>query len=590
MSARDWDWSLPHGHTTALGYASETVCSMALLAPLTGLPWQAGAIALTGAALGGIAYDIRQGTTAGTVAVRAASWLTTAAWASWALANAPLSPTGWAAGLATALIGAGLNISVTRSEPERKERKLDLKLRRKSVGVMRGWEDRIARVARIEGCQAGDIEWWPGRVGYTVAIDLPAGGTTADDIAPHSPKFAADLRLADGCGVEVKAGANRGSVVIEVTLTDIITEDLPFPEDYSDLTITERFAIGRHRNGAAALGGLCDDCGVLVGETDAGKTNQLRVITAQLSRMPDALIWGVDITGGGLALPWITPWATEGTASAPIFDWIAHSEDEARHMLTMAGEIIAARKAGYQQLMRSKGTDKLPVSADVPAIVILVDETASLSQDTKDLLDKVINEGRAVRVRVMTCGLRATLDVVSSAMKLQAKWRVGMTVSDPEELAYLFPGYVKIDTKDAPVAGSGWTIHTRLGPTKPSPFKGYHMPSSLIDKVCAAVAARRPTLDKLSYDVNPAAYDGRWARSLPTLYQGQQLTPDAQTTVDTAGPTPTTPAAPTTQPNTTATPPATGVAGMFAAVAARYETEDQDQAVTLDKPTPAPAP
>ncbi|MFD3422670.1 DNA translocase FtsK [Streptomyces decoyicus] len=538
MSMRHWDWSKPSGgHPALLGYATETAASMVMLAPITGLPWQAAAITLSGAALAGAAYDARQGTTPATLATRTLTWVTSAAWSSWALATAPLSTTGWATGLGLGAIGLALNAGATRSESSRKERKALLKLRREAVGILRDWEDRLARVARIEGCQGVDVTHWPKKVGYTVEINLPPGGTTADDLNGYGGKFAADMRLADGCGVEIFPGANRGTILIEVTLQDVMSQDIVYPEDFSELSIVDRFPIGVHRNGEYALGALCNDCGVLIGETDAGKTNQLRVVTAQLARMPDAMIWAIDITGGGVALPWITPWATEGTAAAPVVDWIAKDEDEARLMCMMAIEGIAARKAGYQQLMREKKSDnKLPVSHEIPAIVILVDETASLPHDVKEMLDRIVNEGRAMRVRTLICGLRATQDVISAAMKLQAKWRVGMTVSDPEEVAYLFPGYVKVDTKDAPVAGSGWNMHTRLGPKKPTPFKGWYIYDELTDKVCIATAGRRPRLDAITRDVpTGVAYPGRWARALPVLYKGQQLTEAAQRAIEEAG-------------------------------------------------------
>ncbi|WP_437105304.1 DNA translocase FtsK [Streptomyces californicus] len=537
MSMRHWDWSLPSGHTTFLGYASETAASMVMLAPITGLPWQAAAVTLTGAAAAGAVHDLREGTTAGTLTTRALSWLTAAGWASWALATAPLTSTGWATGLGLAAVGIAANASATRSESTRSERKRLLKLRRESVGILRDWEDRMKRVARVENCVGKDVQHWPGKVGYTIEIDLPSGGMNVDDLNGYGPKFAADLRLADGCGVEIFPGANRGTILIEVTLKDVISEDIPYPEDFSELTLTERFPFGLHRNGQEALGSLCNDCGILIGETDAGKTNTLRVVTGQLARMPDALIWAIDITGGGVALPWITPWATEGLASAPVVDWIAHTEDEARLMLKMAGEIIAARKAGYQQLMREKKTDnKLPISHEIPGIVIITDETASLPFDVKEMLDKVAEEGRAMRVRNLVCGLRATQDVVTATMKIQAKWRVGMTVSDAEELAYLFPGYIKIDPKDAPVAGAGWTMHTRLGPKKPTAMKVWRLVDELTDKICAATAARRPKLDQLSASVESGAfYPQRWARTLPDLYKGQQLTESAQHAIDNAG-------------------------------------------------------
>ncbi|MFF1497407.1 DNA translocase FtsK [Streptomyces sp. NPDC058304] len=537
MSMRHWDWSLPSGHTTFLGYASETAASMVMLAPLTGLPWQAAALTLTGAAASGVVHDLRQGTTAGTLTTRTLSWITAAGWASWALAAAPLTVTGWATGMGLAAVGVAANAGATRSETTRSERKRLLKLRRESIGILRDWEDRMARVARIEDCTGKDVQHWPGGVGYTVEIDLPSGGTNADDLNGYGGKFAADMRLADGCGVEIFPGANRGTVLIEVTLQDVISQDINFPEDFSEISLSDRFPFGTHRNGQPALGSLCNDCGILIGETDAGKTNTLRTVTGQLARMPDALIWAIDITGGGVALPWITPWATEGIASAPIIDWIAHTEEEARLMLRMAGEIIAARKASYQQLMRERKTDnKLPISHDIPGIVIVCDETASLPFDIKESLDKVAKEGRAMRVRNLICGLRATQDVITATMKIQAKWRVGMTVSDAEELAYLFPGYIKIDPRDAPVAGSGWTMHTRLGPKKPTAMKVWRLVDELIDKICAATAGRRPKLDEISTSVESGAfYPQRWARTLPDLYKGQKLTESAQHAIDNAG-------------------------------------------------------
>lgn len=42
-----------------------------------------------------------------------------------------------------------------------------------SPGILRGWEDRLARVARIEGCQGVDVTHWPKKVGYTVEVNLP---------------------------------------------------------------------------------------------------------------------------------------------------------------------------------------------------------------------------------------------------------------------------------------------------------------------------------------------------------------------------------------------------------------------------------
>ena len=596
---RDWDWSLPN-HPTVLALATETAGAAVALAPLVGLPWQAAALTLAAGSVAGAGYELRKRSTVGTVTTRTLSWAASSAWSAWALSSAPLTATGWATGIGAWAIGAALNVSISRSETTRSERKAEVKLRRISVGVLTEWEDRITRVANLTGCHGEDIKWWAEKVGYTVEIHLPPGGTTIDELSGLGKRFAADLRLPDGCGVEIRAGSNRGTVLIDVTLRDVITETRMYPEDFSELDLHNRFSIGDYRNGDPALGGLLDDCGILVGETDAGKTNLLRVVIAQLARMPNALIWAIDITGGGVALPWITPWATEGTAGAPIVDWIAHTPEEARFMVRLAGEVIAARKAGYQQLMRSRKTDKIPVDHAVPGIVIICDEVASLPQDIKEGIDKISNEGRAVRVRTCNCGLRATLDVITSAMKLQAKWRVGLTVSDPEELAYLFPGYVKIDPADAPVAGSGWNLHTRLGPKRPSPFKVWYLVNELIDRICAECWKRRPTLDAISLDVpHGNAYRSRWTRILPALYKGQTFTPSAQAAIDAAAAVAFHAPDTTTSPATTPTPPsewapaaAGNAATLFAAADARLTSPiDVTEPLPPQPPvTPIPQP
>ncbi|MEU0272454.1 DNA translocase FtsK, partial [Streptomyces sp. NPDC006307] len=86
------------------------------------------------------------------------------------------------------------------------------------------------------------------------------------------------------------------------------------------------------------------------------------------------------------------------------------------------------------------------------------------------------------------------------------------------------------------VAGAGWTMHTRLGPKKPTAMKVWRLVDELTDKICAATAARRPKLDQLSASVESGVfYPQRWARTLPDLYKGQKLTESAQHAIDNAG-------------------------------------------------------
>src|SRR5690606_671945 len=225
----------------------------------------------------------------------------------------------------------------------------------------------------------------------------------------------------------------------------------------------------------------------------------------------------------GVALPWIAPWAlkedgSDVQAKAPIVDWVAYDVPEALTMLRMAIQIIGHRKARNQKLMRSKNTDKIPVSADVPAICIIADETAELPADVQALIDSVMNTGRATRVRNLNCGLRATQDTITAAMKKQSKNRIGMSVTDPEELAYLFSGFQVLDPADAPVPGSGFsTAANKAGAPRPSTAR--RIVPDIITGGCIVCAGRRPVLDKISSEVELFdKYRARWARALPALF------------------------------------------------------------------------
>ncbi|MFI1798977.1 DNA translocase FtsK [Streptomyces sp. NPDC020379] len=524
-----WDWGprLGPGETTLVASAI-TAAGLCVDADVAALPPNSPLELALAAAVGGGILDVRKNVTNSALAVRAASWLAGGTWCSWALVG-PLTGGSIAFGASLAAFLGLVNRAMTRTEGGRKERRAHLLMQRRIHEKTLEWEERLERITGIKGVHCPDLEEWPRDAGYTLPVELP-GGAIVQHVAQHKDALASDLRLPPGCGVEVIQGAHRGQALIRVTTRDIMADLIPYPDDYSELTITEEFPIGLFSDGTDVPASLLGDCGVLIGETDSGKTNQLHGVNASLSRMPDVLIWHVDITGAGISLPWITPWATEGTAAASVVDWTANTADEARIMLRMANQIIASRKTRYQRLMRSKNMDTLPVSADVPAIVIVTDETAQLPQDIKDLLDGVINVGRAVRVRALICGLRATQDTISAAMKKQAKLRIGMTVTDPEELSYLFPGFAMLDPNDAPYPGSGFHMWGKKHPIRP--FKGFRLDPASIAEICNAVADRRPVLDKISASVPAGAYYGaRWARTLPGLYpeelQEGLLTEDA---------------------------------------------------------------
>src|SRR5690606_41223746 len=87
----------------------------------------------------------------------------------------------------------------------------------------RQWTARLERVANIKGARVVAIEPWihpdpdrPGKerqTGYTVDVELPLGGVSWENLAMHTARLAADLRLPHGCGLEVRPGVDQGREV-----------------------------------------------------------------------------------------------------------------------------------------------------------------------------------------------------------------------------------------------------------------------------------------------------------------------------------------------------------------------------------------
>ncbi|MFI6765621.1 hypothetical protein [Streptomyces sp. NPDC050355] len=526
----DLDWQGRHTLNTATATALTSALAASSLTYVTGVHPAWDMTVAAGGAIGAAVDGARRGRLGGTLAYRAGLWLAAGGWSSWAAAGGPP----WSLPALAALAGAALAGRLSWNAVGRYETAEKLR-RRKAAEVAdqaerqerhdewgAQWKDRLARIAKLEGCKIVAIQPWTANTGYTVEADLP-GGATWGQLKRFEDALGSDLRLDEGCGVEVAGGRRKGTAIIRVSTVNVMQKDLPFPLDLSPTSIDDEFAIGLHRDGTPALGSLAFICGLGIGDTGSGKTNTLNVINAQLIRTVDAMVWHIDTTGAGLSLPWLTSWAIDGTHARPVIDWSAHTLDETRAMLTMAIQIIEIRKRRYQQLMRKANDTKLPARTDVPAIVIVVDETADLPGNIKQQIETVQNTGRAVRVRVKVSSLRATSDSIPVPVKKRAKWRWGMYVTDPEELSYLFSGFQQVDPADAPWPGCGFNAY---GSTKPRPFKAFVLEPDRMDQIAAAVSPRRPELDEISCSVpHGRYYESRWARVLPALYEGETLHP-----------------------------------------------------------------
>ncbi|CAL9421184.1 hypothetical protein [Streptomyces sp. enrichment culture] len=521
------DWAAGHGPVTGALSATTGAFAIATTGAATGMP-PAWALAVGGAgAIGHTIAALRQRCSARTIAARASAWLVGAGWTTWAMTTTPLS---WTALGSLATLGVGI-AAATRSTnlyeeareeaavaEEKRLKALELSAERRSIALE--WTDRIQRVCRIT-VRVLAVEQWPTGAGFTIDAELPAGGTTWDQIARHSGALSADARLPHGCLATATPGIDQGRVLIDVTTVNVLAQGRTYPTDYAPLSVLTGLPWGYRTNAEAVLTHLREQCALVVGPTGSGKTNMVHVILAGFARATDVLTWVIDLNAGSAGLPWVRPALDENghpvDGVQPGVDWLAASHEEAVVMLDALLAIAKHRKVVYQDLLAQANTDLLPVSSQIPQIMLVVDEGAEiLMSPDKKLRElgakvlEVIRIARAMGVRTVLTALGATGAVLGNLMiRREAKVRVALTGGETEgmDLSKMFPGSPGLKVDQAPYKGAGFIATPEQGA---GVFKTWRILPNQIRDIVTTTSPRRPTLDGPSVDAAGDAYTRRW--------------------------------------------------------------------------------
>lgn len=291
------------------------------------------------------------------------------------------------------------------------------------------------------------------------------------------------------------------------------------------LTINRPIPFGRNRDGTFAAAEMRQKCVAVVGTPGSGKTVVEQSFIAGLVRCPDALVWPIDLSNGGLTNPWLGPWL-DGDMATPVLDWCAFTVDEALTMSEMALQIIDYRRTVYRPLMRRHNTDKIPCSHEIPAIYILLDEGKEATGITGNQqlirnLIRIADKGRAVAVRIIITALRGTSETIPKEMLADIGARLAMNVAEDNELAHILGWKVKYNARDFPYAGCGLWRDSLGG--APQRFRSFDLskPHS-IERIAMACEPWRPRLDEPSASVGLGPeYLARWERAVPLLRAGE---------------------------------------------------------------------
>lgn len=521
------DWRARHTPTSGTTNAALTALSVATVGSQTDLApaWALGAASI--GALGALAAGTNgdQPLARVSVGVRVGAWLAGGAWTSWALTQHDVWDWGVVGPLVGLAFGFGASASALASKKKREvARREEARAALFRVKLAVEWERRIERVANVKGAKVDNIEPWKDKdgvetgTGYDLEIILPEGGSNWRTLQACTDQFASDADLPEGCGVEVTNGASRARAIIKVSTANALLTGVDVPHDASELSFEDDFDIGTMRDGGLAMINIREFSAMVVGAKRTGKTNQLLAIMTRLLRMPNLRIWVIDFNGGGVALQWLRAWHDLGRPGRPPIDWVASEPREAEAMATAAVRIAKARKLEYTRLMAEADTDLLPMTADIPGIVIITDEGAEVYADPKNQrvaapMKEVLRIAGSSGVNQINCFLRATADVTGDTLiKSQSRALIGMRMSVEEEIAFLFGWKSGVKPEDMPDRGYGaFTMDPEKGG---SIFRGYRvLPKRDINWFVENTVKYRQneSLDEVSARAAGEVYATRWA-------------------------------------------------------------------------------
>jgi hypothetical protein len=359
--------------------------------------------------------------------------------------------------------------------------------RRARVRVERAlaaWPE-IARAMGLGGSRlmSAVVDVWGWRARFALAR-----GQTIKDVTAKLP------------AIESALGTFRGAVRVYPTSDDLANrfelrvldkdphaDAITWPGP-SVASITEPIDLGPFEDATPARVLLLRRHGLFGGATGAGKSGGLNVLMGNLTACHDVVIWAIDLKRGMELGPW-----------ASCIDRLATTPAEARALLADAVAILEARAA----FLAAAGRRAWEPAADMPALVIIVDEYAELVETAPEATgdaDSIARRGRAVAVTLIAATQRPTQKAMGQgALRSQMDVRICFRVRERKDVDLIL---------GQGMLSAGWHAHTLNAPGKflisapehdiPRRARAYLLTDQAVSDTAARHADSRPVLDDVS--------------------------------------------------------------------------------------------
>jgi S-DNA-T family DNA segregation ATPase FtsK/SpoIIIE len=383
--------------------------------------------------------------------------------------------------------------------------------RRARVRVERtlaAWPD-IARAVGLAGSavMSATVDVWGWRARFRLAR-----GQTITDVIARIPAIESGLGTYRGAVRVYPTPDDRANrFELRVLDTDPHADAIPWPGP-SITSITEPAELGPFEDAAPCRVLFLRRHAIFGGTTGSGKSGGLNVLMGNLSACPDVVIWAIDLKRGMELGPW-----TE------CIDRLAVTPEQATALLRDAVAILKGR-AEYLASIGRRAWEPTP---QMPALVIIIDEYAELSEEAPDAMhytDEIARLGRALAVTLVAATQRPTQKVMGQgAVRSQMDLRICFRVREQRDVDLVL---------GQGMLNAGWNAHKLNAPGKFLVSSAEHdIPRRaraylVTDEMVAGTAARHSLIPRELDDISRNAMLAAPSQGFPPQYGNHGQSPE----------------------------------------------------------------
>jgi S-DNA-T family DNA segregation ATPase FtsK/SpoIIIE len=346
---------------------------------------------------------------------------------------------------------------------------------------LQAWPD-IAKAIGLAGAEvmSATVDVWGWRARFRLAR-----GQTIKDVVARIP------------AIESGLGTFRGAVRVYPTPDDLANRceirvldmdphagSIPWPGP-SVTSITQPVDLGPFEDASRCRVLFARLHGIFGGTTGSGKSGGLNVLMGNLVACRDVVIWAIDLKKGKELGPW-----------ASCIDRLATTPEQAIALLRDAVAVLEGRA----EMLAAAGKREWPISPDMPALVVIIDEYAELADEAPGAMsdtDSIARLGRAVAVTLIAATQRPTQKAMGAgAVRSQMDLRICFRVREPRDVDLILgQGMLKAGWDAHNLNAPGKFLVSAPGHDKPKRARAYLLTDQAVAETATHYSGHQPELD-----------------------------------------------------------------------------------------------